>query len=70
MARLSLPAVLALAEEVRHQVSTRPSVVAGAGAAVIDVCQRHLKRDLLRAAAHVHAIHPFIKCGSGAVGLF
>lgn len=37
VARLSLPAILALAEEIRHQVSTRPSVVAGAGAAVVDV---------------------------------
>ena len=48
VARLSLPAILALAEEIRHQVSTRPTVVAGAGAAVIDVWQRHLKCDLLR----------------------
>ena len=35
---LPLPAVLALAEEVGDQVSTGPSVVTGAGAAVVDVC--------------------------------
>lgn len=40
VARLPLPAILALAEEICHQVSTRPSVVAGAGAAVVDVCPR------------------------------
>lgn len=57
VACLSLPAILALAEEVRHQISTRPSVVAGAGAAVIDVWQRHFKCHLLRAVAHACAIH-------------
>lgn len=37
VAGLSLPAVLALAEEVSHQVLTRPTIVTGAGAAVINV---------------------------------
>lgn len=37
MARLSLPAILALTEEISHQVSTCPSIMTGVGAAVIDV---------------------------------
>ena len=37
VARLSLPAILALAKEISHQVSTCPSIMTGAGAAVIDV---------------------------------
>lgn len=37
VARLSLPAILALAEEISHQVSTCPSIMTGIGAAVIDV---------------------------------
>lgn len=41
VACLSLPAILALAEEISHQVSTRPSIMTGVGAAVIDVWWRH-----------------------------
>lgn len=40
MARLPLPAILALAEEISHQVSTRPAVMAGVGAAVVNVWRR------------------------------
>lgn len=40
VARLSLPAILALAEEISHQVSTCPSIMTGVGAAVIDVWWR------------------------------
>lgn len=54
VARLPLPAILALTEEIRHQVSTCPSVVAGVGAAVVDVCQTHSRWDLLRAGARRH----------------
>lgn len=41
VARLPLPAILALAEEISHQVSTRPAVMAGVGAAVVNVWRRH-----------------------------
>lgn len=37
VASLSLPAIFAFAEEVRHQVSTCPSIMTGVGAAVIYV---------------------------------
>lgn len=60
VARLSLPAILALAEEIRHQVSTCPSVIAGAGAAVVNVCQRRLKCDLLSVLAHARTADLFI----------
>lgn len=68
VACLSLPAILALAEEIRHQVSTCPSVIAGVGATVVDVWQRQC--NLLRVAAHKCTVNPFIKYSSGAVGLF
>lgn len=41
VARLSLPAILAFAKEISHQVSTCPSIMTGVGAAVIDVWWRH-----------------------------
>lgn len=41
VASLSLPAILALAEEIRHQVSTCPSIMTGVGAAIINVWRRH-----------------------------
>lgn len=41
VARLSLPAVLALAKEISHQVSTCPSIMTGVGAAVINVWWKH-----------------------------
>lgn len=41
VACLSLPAILALAEEISHQVSTCPSIMTGVGAAVINVWWRH-----------------------------
>lgn len=44
MARLPLPAILALAEEIGDQVSTRPSVMTGVGAAVVDVWWTHRER--------------------------
>lgn len=37
VASLSLPTILALAEEIRHQVSTCPSIMTGVGTAVINV---------------------------------
>lgn len=70
VARLSLPAILALAEEIRHQVSTCPSVMTGVGATVIDVWQKHLNCNLLCVAADKCTINPFIKYSWGAVGLF
>lgn len=57
VACLSLPAILALAEEIRHQVSTCPSVMAGVGATVIDVWQKHLKYNLLCVGAHTSQHH-------------
>lgn len=42
VACLSLPAILALAEEISHQVSTCPSIMTGVGAAVINVWWRQM----------------------------
>lgn len=42
VACLSLPAILALAEEISHQVSTCPSIMTGVGAAVVDVWWRNV----------------------------
>lgn len=49
VARLSLPAILALAKEISHQVSTCPSIMTGVGAAVIDVWWRHQRESVIYA---------------------
>lgn len=54
VARLSLPAILAFAEEVSHQVSTCASIVTGACAAVVDVCMMTSGRGRLCAAHQTH----------------
>lgn len=47
VACLSLPAILALAEEISHQVSTCPSIMTGVGATVIDVWWRQLEGSVI-----------------------
>lgn len=41
VACLSLPAILAFAEEISHQVSTCASIMTGVGAAVVNIWARH-----------------------------
>lgn len=41
VARLSLPAILAFAKEISHQVPTCPSIMTRVGAAIINVWWRH-----------------------------
>lgn len=62
VARLSLPAILTLAEEVSHQVSTCPSVMTGVGAAVIDVDLTVVSFPAVATNALVHA--DFVDAGA------
>lgn len=55
VASLSLPAIFAFAEEVRHQVSTCPSIMTGVGAAVIYVDLAVVAFPAVTADALVHA---------------
>lgn len=62
VASLSLPAILALAEEISHQVSTCPSIMTGVGAAVIDVDLAVIALPAVTADALVHA--DFVDAGA------
>lgn len=62
VARLSLPAILALAEEISHQVSTRPAIMTGVGAAVIDVDLAVVALPTVAADALVHT--DFVDAGA------
>lgn len=55
VARFPLPAILALAEEISHQVSTCPAIMTGVGAAVIDVDLTVVALPTVAADALVHA---------------
>lgn len=62
VARLSLPAIFALAKEISHQVSTCPSIMTGAGAAVIDVDLAMVALPTVAADALVHT--DFVDAGA------
>lgn len=62
VACLSLPAILALAEEISHQVSTCPSIMTGVGATVIDVDLAVVALPTVATDALVHA--DFVNAGA------